>query len=55
VGFEGQQALSKTLSPRYFLALCLSENERRLSDYDARLLRPRLTPLIAKILSRVLW
>lgn len=52
---KGQQALSEALSPRRFLALCLSENERRLHDYDARLLRPRLAPLIANLLSRVLW
>lgn len=51
---KGHQALSEPLSPRRFLALCLSENERRLSPYDARLLRPRLAPLIAKMLSRVL-
>ncbi len=29
---------------RTFLELCLSENERRLSPYDPRLLRPRLVP-----------
>jgi hypothetical protein len=51
---KGHQALSEPLSPRRFLALCLSENERRLSTYDALLLRPRLAPLMAKILLRVL-
>jgi hypothetical protein len=52
---KGHQALSDTLSPHRFLALCLSENERRLGDYDARLLRPRLAPFIAKVLSQILW
>lgn len=52
---KGHQVLSDSLSPRRFLALCLSENERRLSNYDTRLLRPRLAPLIAKMLSRILW
>lgn len=51
---KGHQELSDTLSPRRFLTLCLSENERRLRDYDVRLLRPRLAPLMAKVLSRVL-
>ena len=52
---KGHQVLSDTLSPGRFLNLCLSENERRLRDYDARLLRPRLAPLIAKGLLRILW
>jgi hypothetical protein len=52
---KGHQTLPDTLSPRHFLALCLGENERRLRDYDARLLRPRLAPLIAKGLLRILW
>lgn len=36
------------LSPREFVELCLSENERRLKPYDPRLLRPSFVPAIAK-------
>lgn len=36
------------VSPRAFVELCLSENERRLAPYDARLLRPSFVPAVAK-------
>ncbi len=42
------------LSPRSFLELCLSENDRRLSLYDPRLLRPTLTPSAVRAVLRVL-
>jgi hypothetical protein len=51
---KGHQALPTALSPRGFLELCLRENERRLGAYDARLLRPRLVPALARALSWVL-
>ncbi|HUM01685.1 MAG TPA: ferritin-like domain-containing protein [Thermoanaerobaculia bacterium] len=35
-------------SVRRFLGLCLSENERRLAPYDARLLRPTLVPSLVR-------
>jgi hypothetical protein len=51
---KGHQSLSTAMSPRRFLQLCLQENARRLGHYDARLLRPRLVPGIARVLSRLL-
>jgi hypothetical protein len=39
---------------RSFLELCLSENERRLSIYDSRLLRPFLVPSAVRMLVKVL-
>jgi len=39
---------------RSFLELCLAENERRLSVYDPRLLRPTLVPGFVKLFVKVL-
>jgi hypothetical protein len=50
----GGAALGLDLDPRRFLALCLAENERRLTPYDPRLLRPRLMPAAARLAMRLL-
>jgi hypothetical protein len=50
---KGHQALSPAISPRRFLQLCLHENDRRLGPYDARLLRPRLVPGLARALAHL--
>lgn len=42
------------VSARSFIELCLSENERRLAKYDARLVRPRLAPSAARLILRLL-
>ena len=51
---KGHETIMPDLSLRAFLHLCLHENERRLGQYDQRLLRPRLVPTIAQGLCRVL-
>ncbi|MCA1582151.1 MAG: ferritin-like domain-containing protein [Acidobacteria bacterium] len=53
-GFTMQTHGLVDLSPRSFLELCLSENDRRLSPYDPRLLRPSLTPAAVRAVLRVL-
>lgn len=50
---KGHQSLQTAITPRRFLDLCLRENTRRLGCYDARLLRPRLVPGMAKVLCRL--
>ncbi len=42
------------ISLRGFLELCLSENERRLAPYDARLLRPAIVPPLVKLALKVM-
>ena len=44
----------ENLSARSFLALCLSENDRRLALYDSRLRRPRLVAPIVRIVLELL-
>ena len=41
-------------SLRTFLELCLAENERRLSQYDPRLLRPTMVPSVIRQVVKVL-
>jgi hypothetical protein len=42
------------ITARSFLELCLSENDRRLSLYDARLLRPTMVPSAVRLALRFL-
>jgi hypothetical protein len=49
-----QDSLDVVPSPGKLLAICLEENERRLADFDPRLLRPRFVPGIARLAAKVL-
>jgi len=51
---SAHQSVAESVTLRGLLEICLSENERRLSGYDARLIRPRLVPSIARVVYRML-
>lgn len=51
---KGHEAIDIDIKPRSFLELCLRENERRLSQYDRRLLRPQLVPTLVRTLCPLL-
>ncbi len=42
------------VSARALIDLCLVENDRRMAGYDARLLRPKTVPAIARLIRRFL-
>ncbi len=44
--------IGKGLETPELIELCLAQNERRMSGYDARLLRPRLVPALARFALR---
>ncbi|HEX8758294.1 MAG TPA: ferritin-like domain-containing protein [Steroidobacteraceae bacterium] len=48
------QDLGTEVTLHRLLELCLTENERRMAEYDARLKRPRLVPGIARVLFRLI-
>lgn len=50
----GTRSVGVDLDARELLDICLAENERRFSGYDARLLRPRLVPRLAALARRLM-
>jgi hypothetical protein len=48
----GAASVGNSISPRRLIELCLEENERRMSGYDGRLLRPAFVPRLAKFALR---
>ena len=51
---SAHQDLGTKTTLHRLLGLCLTENARRLAEYDSRLKRPRLVPAIARALLRVI-
>lgn len=51
---NGGEAIGVELSPGELIDLCLSENQRRMAGYDPRLLRPEITPKLARFARRFL-
>lgn len=51
---NGAKAMDMDVSTRDLIDLCLAENDRRLGVYDPRLLRPKFTPALARLIRRFL-
>ncbi|RKP45894.1 ferritin-like domain-containing protein [Trinickia fusca] len=48
----GTASVGDDISPRRLIELCLTENDRRMSGYDARLVRPTFVPRLARFALR---
>ncbi|WP_431824285.1 ferritin-like domain-containing protein [Burkholderia sp. F1] len=48
----GHAAVGDALDPRELIELCLAENDRRMTGYDKRLLRPMFVPRMARVALR---
>ena len=51
---KGAKSLGDDIDVGELIAVCLAENERRMSRYDARLLRPKAVPAVARLACRFL-
>ena len=51
---RGSQSVAVDVSPTSLLEICLQENAKRMADFDADLLRPRLVPALARVALRSL-
>jgi hypothetical protein len=50
----GKSLSAADLSPAALIEICLAENERRLSGYDPRLLRPNVVPRLMRVAHRLM-
>jgi hypothetical protein len=48
----GAKSVGNDINPAELIDICLAENERRMSPYDRRLLRPALVPAAARLARR---
>ena len=48
----GAKSLGEDIDVAELIDLCLAENERRMSRYDQRLLRPWVVPTLARLVRR---
>ena len=51
---NGASQLGSDVDVGGLIAICLSENDKRLAPYDARLKRPRFVPFMARLALKVL-
>ena len=50
----GKSLAAVDISPATLIGICLAENERRLSGYDPRLLRPNVVPRLMRVAHRLM-
>jgi hypothetical protein len=50
----GAKSVGADIDVAELIDLCLAENERRMGRYDARLLRPRMVPALARVARRLM-
>jgi hypothetical protein len=48
----GAKSVGNDINPAELIDICLAENDRRMSPYDQRLLRPSLVPALARLARR---
>jgi hypothetical protein len=51
---NGAKSVGADISVPELIGLCLSENQRRMSAYDERLLRPAAVPALARLVCRLM-
>ncbi|HTL91558.1 MAG TPA: hypothetical protein VL176_04390, partial [Steroidobacteraceae bacterium] len=51
---SGAKSVSADISAAELIGLCLAENERRMSVYDERLVRPAVVPAVARLARRLM-
>jgi hypothetical protein len=50
---NGAKSVGADVSPADLIGVCLTENARRMSAYDERLVRPAAVPALARLAARL--